>query len=51
VAKKTLQFQMVNVIDFGCNEDHPGSPLLAYDPGRPQFISPLKKPFIAVYWV
>jgi hypothetical protein len=33
VAEKTLQFQMVSIIDFGCKKDHPGSPPLAHDPG------------------
>jgi hypothetical protein len=33
VAKKTLQFEMISIIDFGCNEDHPGSPALVCDPG------------------
>jgi hypothetical protein len=36
MAKKTLQFQMMSVNDFGCNADLPGSP-------------PLKKPLIVVY--
>jgi hypothetical protein len=33
VAEKTVQFQMMSIVDFGCNKDHPGSPQLARYPG------------------